>query len=51
MEVVALISVRSTPAPKNTVSKSEKGTPKRTAAPGVANWYWSPRLFRGRLVL
>jgi hypothetical protein len=40
-------SVRSIPMPKKTVSDSENGTPKRIEPPGVASWYWSPRLFVG----
>ena len=48
IEVVPLISVSSAPMPKNTVSKSENGTPNRIDAPGVAIWYSSPRLFNGR---
>jgi hypothetical protein len=44
------ISVRSMPTPKNTVSYSENGTPKRTEAPGVVSEYSSPRLLNGRLV-
>ena len=36
MLVPGLISVRSAPAPKNTVSVSLNGTPKRTLAPEVS---------------
>jgi hypothetical protein len=45
-----LISVRSAPMPKKTVSYSLNGTPKRTAKPGVTSSYSSPWLLIGRLV-
>jgi len=38
------------PIPKNTVSNSLKGTPKRIDAPGVMSWYSSPWLFKGLFV-
>jgi hypothetical protein len=38
MPVEVPILVRSTPMPTKTVSKSLKGTPKRTDAPGVSSW-------------
>ena len=45
-----LISVCSSPTPKNTVSNSVNGTPKRTDAPAVTSWYSSPWLLSGVVV-
>ena len=36
--------------PKNTVSNSVNGTPKRIDAPGVTSWYCSPWLLSGSVV-